>query len=385
LKVVFAGAGTGGHLMTGLSLAQEIKANYPDADITFFLTSKRLDEHCVLEKGFAFRKLKYSVGSSGSIFHKFRFLIGLVLDFVYSCFVLRKIKPELVVGLGGYSSAPPVMAATIMFVPFVLIDQNVVPGKVNRIFSRWAKEVYCHFSQSSKWLSHAKTLVVTGNPIRKEIFNARKEDASQTFGLSLMKKTVLILGGSQGARAINETMINCLHDFEKDADRLQIIHCTGEKDFDEVNEIYKQYKIDAYVSRFMSRIELAYSMADIVISRAGAGTISEINAVGLPAILIPYPYAADNHQYYNALEIEQHGGAYLIKQEDFTVDTAIKLITELLADDERRGRMATNSRKLGKPNAVKSIIKRIEELIESKKEFCSSFQKSSNVFPYYCK
>lgn len=385
MNIVFAGAGTGGHLMTGLSLAQEIKEAHPESRITFFLTSKSFEENCVSEKGFLFKKLKYSVGSKGSIFHKLRFLVGLVLDTIYSCVILRKIKPDLVVGLGGYSSAPPIIAALLKFTPFVLIDQNLIPGKVNRIFSKWAKEVYCHFSQSSKWFEKAKSLVVTGNPVRKEILDIKRGYAAQTLGLSPNKKSLLVLGGSQGARAINEVIINCLRHFKEFEESLQIIHCTGEKDFEEVSEIYKQYDIEYKVLPFMRNIELAYSLADLVVSRAGAGTVTEITALGLPSILIPYPFAADNHQYYNALEIEKYGAAYLINQDDFTIEIAVKLITELLTDDGKRERMIVESKKLGKPNAANVILNRIENLIDNSKVVCSTNKKRTSFFPYFCK
>ena len=349
--------------MAGLSLAQEIKTVYPESELTFFATSKRFEEQCITEKGFLFKKLKYTVGRKRSIFQKIRFLTGLAIDTIYSCVVIRRLKPDLIVGLGGYSSVPTVVAAVIMFVPFVLIDQNVIPGKVNRFFSKWAKEVYCHFPEAIKQFKNAKSVVATGNPLRKEIFSVKKDESARSLGLSLKKKTLLILGGSQGATAINETMINCLSEFEKYSDGLQIIHCTGEMDFEEVRKVYDQYAVDAYICTFMSNIETAYSLADVVVSRAGAGTITEITALGLPAILVPYPFAADNHQYFNALEAAKQGAAYLISQENFTVNTAVALITEILMDDNKREKMKARSKSIGKPDAAKAILERIKSLV----------------------
>lgn len=349
--------------MTGLSLAQEVKLAYPDAEITFFATSKHFEEKCISEKGFSLKKLRYTVGSQRTLWQKFRFLAGIILDTVYSCVVITREKPDVIVGLGGYSSAPPIIAATALFFPFVLIDQNVVPGKVNRIFSRWAKEVYCHFEQSIKWFPKAKSVQPTGNPVRKEILDLKMEMGSQSLGLSANKNTILILGGSQGARAINETMINCLVSFQKYSNTLQIIHCAGELDYEEVKAVYKQYKIDAYVCPFMSNIELAYGMADIVVARAGAGTITELTAIGLPSILVPYPFAADNHQYYNALEVEKGGAGVLVAQDDFTPRLAVKLITKILSDKEKHENMRMKSRAMGKPSAAKDILERVENLL----------------------
>ncbi|MGR3320032.1 MAG: undecaprenyldiphospho-muramoylpentapeptide beta-N-acetylglucosaminyltransferase [Candidatus Anammoxibacter sp.] len=378
MKVVFAGGSTGGHLMAGLSLAQEIKTVYPESEILFFATSKHFEKKCIQEKGFLFKNLKHTTGKKGSIVQKLKFLTGIFLDTILSGITIVKFKPDIIVGLGGYSSTPPIIAATVLFLPFVLIDQNLMPGRMNRLFSRWAREVYCHFQQSTEWLGKAKSVVTTGNPIRREILDAKKDASAKYLGLSLKKKTILIMGGSQGSRVINEIMINCLSDFEKSADRVQVIHCTGEQNFNEVKDAYKQYKIDAYICPFLSNVEFAYSMADVIISRAGAGTITEITAIGLPAILIPYPFAADNHQYYNALELSRHGAAYLVDQDDFTVSTALDLIKGLLMDEEKRNDMMAKSRKLGKPDAAKLILKRIERLIEKKKNSNQTHIKSKN-------
>ncbi|MGR3178973.1 MAG: undecaprenyldiphospho-muramoylpentapeptide beta-N-acetylglucosaminyltransferase [Candidatus Anammoxibacter sp.] len=367
MKVVFAGGSTGGHLMTGLSLAQEIKATYPESEILFFATSKPFEKKCILEKGFLFKNLKYTTGNKKSIYQKLKFLAGIFVDTIFSGIAILRFKPDIIVGLGGYSSTPPIIAATMLFSPFVLIDQNLIPGRMNRLFSRWAKEVYCHFQQSTEWLGKAKSVVTTGNPIRREILDAKREASAKYLGLSQEKKTILIVGGSQGARVINEIMIDCLPEFEKCAEKLQIIHCTGEHDLDGVKKAYKQYTIDAYVCSFLSNVEFAYSMADVIISRAGAGTVTEITAIGLPAILIPYPFAADNHQYYNALELSKHGAAYLVNQEDFTVNMAVELVRGLLMDETIRDDMRIKSKKLGKPDAAKLILTRIEKLIEKKK------------------
>ncbi|MGR3220549.1 MAG: undecaprenyldiphospho-muramoylpentapeptide beta-N-acetylglucosaminyltransferase [Candidatus Anammoxibacter sp.] len=378
MKVIFAGGSTGGHLMAGISLAQEIKTAYPESEILFFATSKHFEKKCIQEKGFIFKNLKYVTGIKGSVYQKLKFLVGTAVDTVLSAIVIFKFKPDIIVGLGGYSSAPPIIAATMFFSPFVLIDQNLIPGKMNRLFSRWAKEIYCHFTQSTEWLGKAKEVVITGNPIRREILDAKRDVSAKYLGLSEKKRTILIIGGSQGARVINEVMIGCLAEFEECAEKLQIIHCAGEHDLDNVKKAYKQCKIDAYVCSFLSNVEFAYSLADVIISRAGAGTVTEITAVGLPAILIPYPFAADNHQYYNALELSKHGAAYLVDQEDFTVNMAVELIRGILMNETTRNDMMIKSKKLGKPGAAKLILIRIEKLIEKKKNNNRAHIKSEN-------
>lgn len=364
MKIVFAGGSTGGHLMTGLSVAQKIKSESPDSEMIFFATSKPFEKQTILEKGFFFKRLKFTTSNKKTTLQKIKSTTGILLDTIHSGFIIKRFKPDIIIGLGGYSSVPPIMAATLLFLPFILIEQNIIPGKVNRIFSRWALEVYCHFIQSKKWFNRAKLVVDTGNPIRNEILCTRKEIAAEYLGLSLDKKTVLVLGGSQGAAVINEIIIKSLPELGAFADYLQIVHCTGDNDFEYVKSIYEQNKISAYVCPFLSKVEFAYSLADIVVSRAGAGTISEITAVGLPAILIPYPFAADNHQYYNAQELSKEGAAYLIEQKDISVNVIVQLIKELLTENEKREQMKTKSRGMGKPEAAGTIFKRIKNLIE---------------------
>lgn len=363
--------------MSGLSLAQEIKIFQPWAKIIFFITSKGFEERCVSEKGFPFKRLRYITGWKGiscvdrfkiyqyliSLCQKFRFLVGLVIDTAYCCIVIKKFGPDIIIGLGGYSSAPPISAAVLLSLPYVLIEQNLIPGKANRFFSRWAKEVYCHFPQSITWFKRACSVIVTGNPVRKDIFNISRAEAAKHLGLSVKKRTLLIIGGSQGAKAINKTIINSLPGLEQFSDTLQVIHCTGEQDYDEVKSAYDRSRIDAYVCPFMSNIGLAYCMADLVISRAGAGIIAEITAIGLPSILIPYPYAADNHQFHNAKALADEGACYLLNQGDFSSINAVKIITETLQDKEKYERMAGLSKGLGKPDAAMAILERMKGLI----------------------
>lgn len=348
--------------MTGLSLADEIRSACPQSEIMFFATSRSFEKRSIIGNGFLYKRLKFTGGRRNSILGRLVFFAGILADTMYCAIVIKRFRPDVVVGLGGFSSVPSVLAALLFFFPFVLIDQNLIPGKVNRFFARWAKEVFCHFDGSVRWFGRARSVAVTGNPIRKEILSAERDAAARYFGMPLDKKTILIVGGSQGARAINETMVNCLWEFEKHSRSLQVIHCTGENDFEEVKRIYEQYSVGAYVCPFLDKMEFAYSMADVIVSRAGAGTITEITAIGLPAVLVPYPSAADNHQYYNALELADHDAGCLIEQKDFTPDEASALIMKLLTDKKLYDDMKRKSRRMGKPEAAGLIFDRIREL-----------------------
>lgn len=260
-------------------------------------------------------------------------------------------------------SVAPVIAAKLLGIPSVLLEQNVIPGKANRFLSRWVDEVYCHWRGSLKWFTQAKVVRVTGTPIRKDILSSKKMRSVEKFGLSASKKTILITGGSQGAQAINETFLRCLPMLESLHNDLQIIHCTGEYGYETAKAAYKQTKIEAFVCSYLDDMGAAFSMADIILCRAGATTIAEITALGIPAILIPYPYAADNHQYWNAMELVSNGGGYLLQQLDVTPEKIMELIADILDNKEKYDRMRMLNKRMGIPNASSNVVDNICRLI----------------------
>ena len=286
-----------------------------------------------------------------------------VLGIFDSLFAVRNFNPDIVVGLGGYVSVAPVIAAKLLGIPSVLLEQNVIPGKANRFLSRWVDEVYCHWRGSLKWFTQAKVVRVTGTPIRKDILSSKKMRSVEKFGLSASKKTILITGGSQGAQAINETFLRCLPKLESLHNDLQIIHCTGEYGYETAKAAYKQTKIEAFVCSYLDDMGAAFSMADIILCRAGATTIAEITALGIPAILIPYPYAADNHQYWNAMELVSNGGGYLLQQLDVTPEKIMELIADILDNEEKYDRMRMLNKRMGIPNASSNVVDNICRLI----------------------
>lgn len=365
MKVIFAGGGTGGHLMVGLSTAEEIRFRFHDAKIVFFGTGKEFEKRCVEQRGFQFRQMSAKEWKK-SWKHIFTFVGALFIGVVESLIEMRKLKPDIVIGLGGYASAAPIIAAKLLSIPSVLLEQNVIPGKANRFLSRWVDEIYCHWRGSVKWFSKAKIVRVTGTPIRKDILYSKKMCSSEKFGLSHSKKTLLITGGSQGAQAINEVILRCLPRLELLSNELQIIHCTGEYSYKTVKAAYEQTKIDAFVCSFLDDMGSALTMADLIVCRAGATTIAEITAIGIPAILIPYPYAADNHQYWNAMELVSNGGGYLLQQFDLTPEKLIELITDLLHNKEKYDRMKMFNKGMGIPNATVCVVDSICRVISLK-------------------
>ncbi len=348
--------------MAGLSTAEEIRSRFHEAEIVFFGTDKRFEKRCVEQKGFQYRQVRAKKWGR-SCKDIFTFVSTQFVSIVESLFAMRKFNPDIVVGLGGYASVAPIIVAKLLGIPSVLLEQNVIPGKANRFLAAWVDEVYCHWRGPLKWFDKAKVVRVTGTPIRKDILSSRKWRAAEKFGLSPSKKTILITGGSQGAQAVNETIVRCLPRFEMLSNDLQIIHCTGEYGYEAAKAAYGKAKIDAFVCSFLDDMGAAFSMADIIICRAGATTIAEITAIGIPTILIPYPHAADNHQYWNAMELVSNGGGYLLQQLDLTPEKVMELITDLLYNKEKYDRMKMFNKGMGIPNASVNVVDNICRVI----------------------
>ncbi|MCF6157582.1 MAG: undecaprenyldiphospho-muramoylpentapeptide beta-N-acetylglucosaminyltransferase [wastewater metagenome] len=358
MKVIFAGGGTGGHLMVGLSTAEEIRSRFSDAEIIFFGTGKEFEKRCVEQRGFQFRHISARKWER-SYKRIFTFIGVIFVGIIEALFEMRRCKPSIVIGLGGYASAAPLIAAKLLNIPSVLLEQNVIPGKANRFLAKWVHEVYCHWRSSVKWFRRAKIVCVTGTPIRKDIAYGQEKLCFEKFGLNPLKNTIFVTGGSQGAQAINEVMLQCLPKLESLTDTLQFIHCTGDHDYEMVKAAYKQTKLDAFVCRFLDDMGTALRMADIIICRAGATTIAEITAIGIPAIVIPYPYATDNHQYWNAMEVASNGAGYLLQQIDLTPERVTELIGDLLNNREKYERMKRFSKEMGIPQAAVQVVDNI--------------------------
>ncbi|MBM4054308.1 MAG: undecaprenyldiphospho-muramoylpentapeptide beta-N-acetylglucosaminyltransferase [Planctomycetes bacterium] len=362
MKILFAGGGTGGHLIAGISAAEEVRKRFRNADIMFCGTDKKFEEEYVLQRGFRFKKI-HAKKWERSFKGVFAFLRTTFVGVIESLILHRKFKPDIVVGLGGYASFAPIIAAKLLSVPSLLLEQNVVPGKANLFLARWADEICCHWRASLKWFAKAKKVHVTGTPIRKGILSGRKMNFYEKFGLDFTKKTIIVTGGSQGAQAINEVILKSLPKLEQFSEEIQIIHCAGEHGYESVKKGYESTKINSFVCSFLNDMDAALNIADIVICRAGATTIAEITAIGIPAILIPYPYAADNHQYWNAIEVEKNGGGYLLQQIDLTPDKIVEIITDLLKNKEKYDRMKMFSKEMGLPNASVCVVDMISRLI----------------------
>ena len=357
MRVLIAGGGTGGHLFPGIALAEEFKRRDPNSVCVFVGTERGMEATVVPREGFELRTVEIGGLKGKNIREKSGNLLRIPKSVYLSIRIIREYMPELVVGMGGYASAPVVFGALLMRVKRVICEQNTIPGITNRILARIANRIFVSFPETKHLSSMGKTRF-TGNPIRKGITNVREGAISSTG-----KFTLLILGGSQGAHSINEAVLAALDHLIPMRNSLRIIHQTGDIDYQLVSEAYAAKKFDSDVSGFIDDMASAYSAADLIVCRAGATTISELTACGKASILIPYPYAADNHQEVNARVLCNRGAAKIVLNKDLCGRDLALMIRGLADDPSTLFQMKNESLKLGRPRASKDIVESCYELL----------------------
>jgi UDP-N-acetylglucosamine--N-acetylmuramyl-(pentapeptide) pyrophosphoryl-undecaprenol N-acetylglucosamine transferase len=358
LRVVFAGGGTGGHLAPGIALAERLARGF-GAEVIFLSVGKELEEELVGKAGYKLvrcpaRPLKRS------LFGAIAFLFTLVAGIWKAVGCTENFEAEVIIGLGGYASTPGVIAAWILGKKTVLLEQNVLPGAANRFLERFAVEVVCQWRESLKYLRRGKFL---GNPVRHSVLSGTREDGMRRFELDANKKTILVMGGSQGAEWIDRAMMRATDALSIHSDRLQVIHIASSEMKEPVEENYKEHKIDARVQTFISNIGSSYAVAELAVCRAGGSTIAELTCFGVPMVLVPYPYAAGGHQLLNAQAAEKAGAAIVLRQEEG--EGALGgLLSDLIWDEKRLRAMRGGALSLGRPEAAQQIAQRIVDLVE---------------------
>jgi UDP-N-acetylglucosamine--N-acetylmuramyl-(pentapeptide) pyrophosphoryl-undecaprenol N-acetylglucosamine transferase len=356
LRVVIAGGGTGGHLYPGIAVAREIVRREPDATVTFAGTSRGIESRVVPGEGFVLDVLR-SAGLKGTSAPAFiRGLALLPLSGVDGWRILSRRRPDVVIGVGGYSSGPVVAAAIARRIPTLVLEQNVVPGFTNRRLARFVSAAAVTFEHTVGYFGRRG--IVTGNPVRPEFFGGGGRTEARTPGES----RVLIFGGSQGAHAINMAMVEAAPRLAASPGRLAITHQTGERDLERVREGYRRAGLDARVEPFLFTMDREMRAADLVVCRAGATTIAELTAAGRPAVLVPLPTAADDHQRKNAALLAAAGAAAVIEQKDLTGAALADRIVALAGDQERLARMGAAATTLARPDAARVIVDKVLEI-----------------------
>lgn len=356
LNIIITGGKTGGHLFPGIATAMAIRSISPGAGILFAGTDAPFEIKTLKMYGFDHRSI-YSKPVKGKHLFGKLFSLGVILiSLLQSIILIRQFKPDFVLGVGGFSSFAVVVAARIMGVPCAIQEQNAFPGLTNRRLAPFAGTIFTSFKETRGWAGHPKVRYV-GNPVRQTSTDlAGEEHDFETDGNGRI--TVLVTGGSQGASSINTAFPDALSLMEK-RDSMRIIHQTGEKDMELIRKRYADMGVKAWVKAFFHNMPQIQEMADLAITRAGAGIISELCVRGLPAILVPFPFAADDHQTHNARSLEKEGAAILIKDSDLNGQTLKTALESLIFDKHRLEEMSAKLKALATPDAALKIANHI--------------------------
>ena len=365
LKIIVSGGGTGGHIFPAIAIANAIKALRPDAEFLFVGAKGKMEMEKVPAAGYKIEGLWISGFQRKITISNLAFPIKLIRSLLQARKILRKFKPTAVIGTGGFASGPMLQAAARKGVVTVIQEQNSYPGITNKILSKNVDRICVAYSGMEKYFPKEKILL-TGNPVRQDILSSdgKRARGLETFGLSADKKIILVIGGSLGARTINESIITCLEAFEKN--NIQLLWQTG-KGFHETakNAVIKFEGKGIKAFDFIQKMDYAYSVADVVISRAGASSISELCLVKKPCILIPSPNVAEDHQTKNAMALVTHNAAILIKD----TEAREKLCKETLAlinDVERCNKLSENIGRLAFKDSANVIANEVLNLINRK-------------------
>jgi UDP-N-acetylglucosamine--N-acetylmuramyl-(pentapeptide) pyrophosphoryl-undecaprenol N-acetylglucosamine transferase len=358
-RVVIAGGGTGGHVFPALALAAELSARAPGCELLFVGSRGGLEERLVPAHGYRLELLEVGKLRGEGLARRLATLAGLPRAGVRALALLGRFAPDVVVGVGGYASGPLVLAAAARRIPTLLLEQNSVPGSTNRLLARVADRVLIAFRRAARWLPADRTLLV-GNPLRPALVAQLR--APRTRAHDRVRPCLLILGGSQGAHALNELACGAAPLLAARLPGLRVIHQTGRADHDAVCRAYAAAGVDARVEPFIEEMAAAYSAADLALSRAGATTIAELCCAGVPAVLVPYPHAADEHQAWNAREIAERGGALALLQRELSPARLAELLAQLLADGERLARMGRAIGVCAYPDAAGAAAEQVREV-----------------------
>jgi UDP-N-acetylglucosamine--N-acetylmuramyl-(pentapeptide) pyrophosphoryl-undecaprenol N-acetylglucosamine transferase len=368
-RIIITGGGTGGHLFPGIALAQAMIDTLPHCEVLFIGTERKVDRNGLADMGFATMSLK-GLGIKGkSPAAKIRTILFQPVALFQAARIIRKFRPDLVFGVGGYISGPVILAARLLGATTCIHEQNSIPGLANRILGRIVHRIFVSLPGSENYFP-ASRVVFSGNPLRSAILEKAGECRVKEDGVPM---TILVLGGSQGARRLNSLMLQAAEGFFADLTPFpHIIHQTGAHDESRVRKKYDDLGITARVQAFFTDMAEIYGEADLAVSRAGATTIAELTACCKPAILVPFPHAADNHQEMNGRYLVEAGGAVMFRQAELDGEKLGGEIKRLLSDRKRLTAMAARAKKAAKPDATGTIVNECLKLLQNRGGGCHS-------------
>ncbi len=356
MRAILAGGGTGGHVIPAIAIAQELQKQF-GAEVLFIGTARGIENRLVPSAGFPLQLIQVGALNKVSFTTRLKTFIDLPRAVAHSRRILSEFGPEVVIGVGGYASGPAMLAAILKRIPTLAFEPNYVPGFANRLVARYVSAAAVHFSETAKYFRNAK---VTGVPVRQAFF----EIAGKAPGNG--KPTLLVFGGSQGAHAINQAVIESMPALLARVPGIHVIHQTGERDYNDAQAAYAALSGSAEAHRFIDDMPGFFARADLILCRTGASTVAELTAAGKPAILVPFPRAADDHQKRNAEALERAGAAVMLEESKLSRDSLLATVSALLGDPERLQRMHQAAQELSHPNAARDIAAMAAELAGSK-------------------
>ena len=359
LKFILSGGGTGGHIYPAIAIADELKSRFPDAEFLFVGAKDKMEMQKVPQSGYKIEGLWIAGLQRKLTLQNMMFPIKLMNSLWKSRKIIRKFQPDVVIGTGGFASGPLLQAANSFNIPTVIQEQNSYPGITNKLLSKKANKICVAYENLERFFPEEK-IVFTGNPVRQDLLeiNSKRAEAIAYFNLDVAKKTLLVLGGSLGARRVNQLIEKELQSII--AQGIQLIWQCGKLYFED----YKHYSDEGKVQvvAFIDRMDLVYAASDFVISRAGASSVSELCLVGKPTIFIPSPNVAEDHQTKNAKAIVDKNGAILLRESELD-EKFESVFTDLISNENLQNQLSENIKKLAKPNATKDIVEEIIKLL----------------------
>ncbi len=343
MRAVIAGGGTGGHVIPALAIAHELRERYR-AEVTFIGTARGIETRLVPKAGYALQLIEVGALKNVSLATRISTLLDLPNAILDSWRIIRQVQPEIVLGVGGYASGPGMLAAALAGRPTMAFEPNVVPGFANRVIAPLVSAAAVHFEETCHYFRRCH---VTGVPVRRAFFDIAPRQGGPP--------TLLVFGGSQGASALNRAVMDALPTLLHSIPGLHVIHQTGERDYQEAQRVYLEAGVAAEITPFIEQMSDAFRRADLLICRSGASTVAEVAAAGKPAIFVPFPHAADDHQRRNAEAFERAGAALLIPEAELDAKRLVEAATSLLKDPARLARMSQAARSLAHADAAQQI------------------------------
>lgn len=356
MKVLISAGGTGGHIYPAISIINKIKEKEPDSKFLYIGTLNRMEKDIIPNLGIDYIGIKIT-GISKNPLKLAKFIYYNIKEEKHLEKIIKKFKPDIVIGVGGYVTVPVIIAGKKLGIKTMIHEQNSVPGKANRLLSKYSDLICTSMESSNKYFKH-NNIVYTGNPRGEEVLKCKKAN-KKDYGLSLSKKLVLITTGSLGAETVNNKIKECIPLFSKKP--YEVLLITGNASY---NEMKKYGTKNVKIVPYLDKMNEVLKITDLIITRAGATIISEITTLGLASIMIPSPYVANNHQEINALDLENNKASIVIKENNLTKELLVNTIDEILNNETKYKELSNNSKKLGTPHSASKIYEEIKKLLK---------------------